>query len=152
MNAQPKPTSQPISDRSHAEALHVLQDVQENIRDAKRSQWKTTNYALALYAALVAAQYRIGSDITIKWVAIVFAILVFGIWSHLICQFNRDLENRRTLASRLQIFVFSEAIKDIIKQAKSADSTNENDAPILTVMRLVSLGGVIVALCMIWRS
>lgn len=96
MNTQPQPTSQPISDRSHAEALHVLQDVQENIRDAKRSQWKTTNYALALYAALVAAQYRIGSDVTIKWVAIVFAILVFGIWSHLICQFNRDLENPRT--------------------------------------------------------
>ena len=152
MNAQPEPTSQPISDRSHAEALHVLQDVQENIRDAKRSQWKTTNYALALYAALVAAQYRIGSDVTIKWVAIVFAILVFGIWSHLICQFNRDLENRRTLGRRLQIFAFSEAIKDIIKQSKSADSTNENDAPILTAMRLVSLGGMIVALCMIWRS
>lgn len=159
MNTQPQPTSQPISDRSHAEALHVLQDIQENIRDAKRSQWNTTHYAALLYAALVAVMQFVSENwsatVAAKFIFTIAAGFVAVMGTVLVSWLEYNLLSRRCTARRIQRDQFTEQIKVYLGDLKPCGATVLQDVfkdlSILLALALASVGGLALTLWVIWH-
>jgi len=153
-----------IDDKTHAEALHVLQDIQENIRDAKRSQWNTTHYAALLYAALLATMKLFdasasmpGDNKAIFERAILSnaAWIVFAVWAGVILWLEVDLFYRRCTASRIQWRWFTEEMKRCLGGPRPCRKTMVQsifrDAPILAALALVSVGGLVLTQFIIWH-
>ncbi len=141
--------------QAHAEALHVLQDLQENIRDAKRSQWNTTHYAALLYAALVTTltlfDNRMRATPLEKGFLIAATLVILVVWAVVICQLQCDLKRRRREASVTQHRWFTDQFMTFLDDKERSCPAQPKDWPILLALSLVAVGGAVLTLWIILR-